>query len=68
MLTIFKGLKMQYLIFLMMFLVTLQVPAHEEHTMPQKSTMGMSVAINVAFDAQGKLWRASVKDGYQLAR
>ena len=64
MLTIFKGLKMQYLIFLMMFLVTLQVPAHEEHTMPQKSTMGMSVAINVAFDAQGKLWRASVKDGF----
>lgn len=34
--------------------------AHEEHTMPQKSTL----AISVAFDAQGTLWRASVKDGF----
>jgi hypothetical protein len=34
--------------------------AHEAHTMPQKSTL----AISVAFDAQGNLWRASVKDDF----
>jgi hypothetical protein len=33
--------------------------AHEEHTMPQKSNM----AISVAMDATGKLWRTKVHDG-----
>lgn len=55
---------MKYLMFIMLFLMGLQVQmkvqAHEEHTMPQKSNL----AISVAFDAQGKLWRASVKDGF----
>ena len=55
---------MKYLMFVMLFLMGLQVQmkvqAHEEHTMPQKSNL----AISVAFDAQGKLWRASVKDGF----
>ena len=44
----------------MLFLMGLYAHAHEEHTMPQKSNL----AISVAFDAQGKLWRASVKDGF----
>lgn len=51
---------MNYLIFVMLFLMGLHAQAHEEHTMPQKSNL----AISVAFDAQGKLWRASVKDGF----
>ena len=36
--------------------------AHEEHTMQQKDTL----AISAAFDAQGNLWRASVKDDFVL--
>ncbi len=51
---------MNYLMFVMLFLMGLHAHAHEEHTMPQKSNL----AISVAFDAQGKLWRASVKDGF----
>ena len=51
---------MKYLMFVMLFLMGLHAHAHEEHTMPQKSNL----AISVAFDAQGKLWRASVKDGF----
>ena len=51
---------MKYLMFVMLFLMGLYAHAHEEHTMPQKSNL----AISVAFDAQGKLWRASVKDGF----
>ena len=51
---------MKYLMFVMLFLMCLHAHAHEEHTMPQKSNL----AISVAFDAQGKLWRASVKDGF----
>ncbi|MES2502720.1 MAG: sialidase family protein [Pseudomonadota bacterium] len=50
---------MKFLI-LMMFLVGLHAHAHEEHTMPQKTNL----AISVAFDAQGKIWRASVKEGF----
>ena len=50
---------MNYLMFVMLFLMGLHAHAHEQHTMPQKSNL----AISVAFDAQGKLWRASVKDG-----
>lgn len=34
--------------------------AHEEHTKHQKAIL----AISAAFDIQGGLWRASVKDGY----
>jgi len=35
---------------------------HEDHTMPQKSTL----AISGAFDAQGRFWRASVRNGFVL--
>jgi len=38
---------------------SLSAHAHEEHTKPQES----SLAISVAFDAQGDLWRASEKNG-----
>lgn len=41
-------------------LATFLSVAHEEHTMPQKSAL----AISAAFDAQGNLWRASVKDDF----
>jgi hypothetical protein len=44
---------------LCLLFTTLISSAHEEHTMPQKSNM----AISVAMDAAGKLWRASVRDG-----
>lgn len=36
--------------------------AHEDHTKHQKSTL----AVSVVFDAQHRLWRASVKDGQVL--
>jgi hypothetical protein len=36
--------------------------AHEGHTMESKSTL----AVSVAFDSHGKLWRASVKDGFVM--
>ncbi|HLD09235.1 MAG TPA: sialidase family protein [Methylophilaceae bacterium] len=49
---------MKYLIFIVMFLATFLSGAHEEHTMPKKSML----AISVVFDAQGNLWRVSVKD------
>ena len=51
---------MYYFLTLCSLLFALNATAHEEHTMPQKSTL----AISVAFDAQGNLWRASVKDGF----
>jgi len=43
-------------------LLSLNAFAHEAHTMPQKSTL----AISVAFDSNGKLWRASVRNGFVL--
>ncbi|MFM9834487.1 MAG: sialidase family protein, partial [Methylophilaceae bacterium] len=36
--------------------------AHEGHTMESKNTLAVSVAI----DSHGKLWRASVKDGFVM--
>lgn len=51
---------MHYFLTLCSLLFALNATAHEEHTLPQKSTL----AISVAFDAQGKLWRASVKGGF----
>ncbi|MES2499352.1 MAG: sialidase family protein [Pseudomonadota bacterium] len=51
---------MKYLIYLVMFLMSLRVHAHEEHTIAQKSVL----AISVTMDTQGKLWRVSVKDGF----
>ncbi|HYN54761.1 MAG TPA: exo-alpha-sialidase [Methylotenera sp.] len=51
---------MRYLIiFLSLLGSTFQVSAHGEHTEHQKSTL----AISVAFDASGNLWRAGAKDG-----
>jgi len=37
-----------------------QLQAHEGHTEPQKS----SLAVSVAFDASGRLWRVGVQDGF----
>jgi len=34
--------------------------AHEEHTQHQN----VAIAVSVAFDPQGNLWRASVHDGF----
>lgn len=53
---------MKYLIFLILSFVVLASSAHEGHTMGQNSTL----AISVAFDAEGNLWRASVKDDFVL--
>lgn len=48
-------------LFLFLALVTsLQAWAHEEHTAPQKSTL----AVSVATDTLGQLWRVSVNNGY----
>ena len=51
---------MKRLILLFCLLASFYVSAHEAHTMPQKS----NVAISVAFDSAGNLWRASVRDGF----
>jgi hypothetical protein len=51
---------MKNLVLLFCLLMSLHASAHEAHTMPQKSTM----AISVAFDSAGVLWRASVKDDF----
>ncbi len=51
---------MRYFLLILNFLFALNATAHEAHTMPQKSTM----AISVAFDNAGNLWRASVHDGF----
>jgi hypothetical protein len=51
---------MHYFYLFLSFLFALNVQAHEAHTMPQKSTM----AISVAFDNAGVLWRASVHEGF----
>jgi len=49
---------MKFLIKLMLLLVCTQLHAHEKHARPLKSKL----SISVAFDVQGGLWRASVKD------
>ena len=51
---------MRYFLLILSFLFALNALAHEAHTMPQKSTL----AISVAFDSAGTLWRASVHDGF----
>lgn len=51
---------MRYFYLFLSFLFALNVQAYEAHTMPQKSTL----AISVAFDSTGMLWRASVQDGF----
>lgn len=43
-------------------LLSLNAFAHEAHTMGSKNTL----AISVAFDSNGKLWRASVRNGFVL--
>ena len=49
-------------VFICQFLVIAQVYAHEDHTKHQKTNL----AISVAFDGAGTLWRASVHDGFVL--
>ena len=43
-----------------LFCVSNQLLAHEGHTQPQKN----SLAVSFAFDANGRLWRAGVQDGF----
>ena len=51
---------MQFLIKLMLLLACTQLHAHEEHTKQQTGKL----AVSLAFDAHGDLWRAAEKDGY----
>ncbi|PCI59340.1 MAG: hypothetical protein COB34_03720 [Methylophilaceae bacterium] len=51
---------MKFLLSLLLSVFTLQGLAHEAHAVSIKSNL----AISVAFDAQGTLWRASVADGF----
>lgn len=51
---------MKKLFLLCCLLMSIHALAHEAHTMPQKSTL----AISVAFDSAGTLWRASVHEGF----
>lgn len=51
---------MRYFVLILSLLFALNALAHEAHTMPQKSTL----AISVAFDSAGTLWRASVHEGF----
>lgn len=53
-------INMKKLLTLFLFLFAINALAHEGHTMGSKSTL----AISVAFDSNGKLWRASVSDGF----
>lgn len=50
---------MKSVLSIILFLVSLPALAHEGHTLDTKSTL----AISVAFDQLGQLWRVSVKDG-----
>ena len=51
---------MRFLMALICLLLCGELYAHEEHTKQQ----AVRLAISLAFDAQGHLWRASEKDGY----
>ncbi len=53
----------RFLVFLTLLLTALCSIAHEAHT--QHPAPGLS-AIDLAFDAKGQLWRASVKDDFLL--
>jgi len=55
-------MRMRIILLFCLMLATFLSVANEEHTMPQKSTM----AISVAFDSAGVLWRASVKDDFVI--
>ncbi|MDO9151417.1 MAG: sialidase family protein [Methylotenera sp.] len=50
----------KYFFGLSLFCCAFVLNAHEEHTKQQSS----AVAVSVAFDAQGNLWRALVHDGF----
>lgn len=51
---------MRYFLTIISFMFAINVNAHEEHTQHATSEL----AISVAFDEAGKLWRASVHDGF----
>ena len=51
---------MKFLTFLILFFVAVNTVAHEDHTKHQKSNL----AVSIAFDTAGNLWRASVHDGF----
>ena len=58
----FKDKVMRFFLAILSLLFALNTYAHEGHAMGQSSAL----AISVAFDAQGNLWRASVKDDFVL--
>ena len=57
---------MKKLIFLLSMLLSFNLFAHEDHTMPQKSNLAISVAFDAGLGGNAKLWRASLKDGFVL--
>ena len=59
-------LLMKKLFFLISMLLSFSLIAHEDHTMPQKSNLAISVAFDTRKNGNAKLWRASVKDGFVL--
>lgn len=59
---ILKDKTMRFLYFVLSLLFAINAIAHEAHTKKSSSNL----AISVAMDTQGKLWRASVKDGFVL--
>lgn len=50
---------MKFLLSILLCVFSMQGFAHEAHTVGSKTNL----AVGVAFDAQGKLWRVSVNDG-----
>jgi len=53
-------MKVTTIFFAFLLCLSSQLQAHEGHTHPQKS----SLAVSVAFDASGYLWRVGVQDGF----
>ena len=53
-------MKITTLLWTFLFCISTQLQAHEGHTHPQKS----SLAVSLAFDATGRLWRVGVQDGF----
>lgn len=51
---------MRYFLTIISFIFTINASAHEAHTQHTTSQL----AVSVVFDAAGKLWRASVHDGF----
>jgi len=50
----------KYLLAIALFCCALHASAHEDHTKHQSS----AIAVSVAFDSKGALWRVAVQDGF----